>query len=122
MKSTKLLSIVLMLAIACVLLAACGAADGGEADGGEAESANPLVGDWASQDYSGAFIFTFNEDGTGNYDAAGTQMPFTYTAEDGQLSILYDGDTLPFESEYTVEGTVLTMKDSFGDDVIYNKQ
>ena len=117
MRSTKLLAIVLMLVIACVLLAACGAADGGET-----ESANPLVGDWASQDYSGAFIFTFNEDGTGNYDAAGTQMPFTYTAEDGQLSILYDGDTLPFESEYTVEGTVLTMKDSLGEDVIYNKQ
>ena len=116
MKATKTLAFALILAIACLLLAACGAGAGGEAAG------DPLVGSWASEDFDGAFIYTFNEDGTGNYDASGTDMPFTYTAEDGMLSILFDGDTMSLDTEYTIDGTKLTVKDSMGEDVIYNKQ
>ena len=119
MKATKTLALVFILALACLALAACGAAGGGE---GEAAGGNPIVGTWASVDFGGAFIFTFNEDGTGNYDASGTDMPFTYTAEDGALSILYDGDDLPFDTEYTVDGDKFIMKDSLGEDVVYNKQ
>lgn len=120
MKASKTLALVFILALACLALAACGGA--GSDEGGEAASGNPIVGTWASEDFGGAFIFTFNEDSTGNYDASGTDMPFTYTAEDGALSILYDGDDLPFESEYTVDGDKFIMKDSLGDDVVYNRQ
>ena len=118
MKASKTLALVFILALACLALAACGGAGGGE----EEAAANPIVGTWASEDFGGAFIFTFNEDGTGNYDASGTDMPFTYTAEDGALSILYDGDDLSFDTEYTVEGDKFIMKDSLGEDVVYNKQ
>ncbi|MBQ1351880.1 MAG: hypothetical protein IIY71_04070 [Oscillospiraceae bacterium] len=113
MKVSKALALILVLVLACSLFAACGAGGG---------SSNPLVGDWASETFDGKFIYTFNDDGTGNYDAAGTAMPFTYTDEDGKLTILYDGNDIPFETEYTISGKTLTIKDSLGNDVVYNKK
>jgi len=117
MKKASILTIVLVLAIVCSLLAACATTGDDTAAGGDT-----IVGAWASESFSGAYVYTFNEDGTGNYDAAGTDMPFTYTIDDSNLSILYDGDTLPFETVYTIDGTTLTIKDSLDNDVIYHKQ
>ncbi len=129
MKATKVLAMILVLAMTCLLFAACNppknnGADTGKATDTAAETAAALtiVGEWASEDYDGAYVYTFNEDGTGNYDVSGTDMPFTYTAENGKLSILYDGNTAPFETEYTLTETALTLKDSFGDDVVYLKK
>ena len=81
-----------------------------------------LEGKWASQEYSGKYIYTFKADGTGNYDAAGTVREFTYKVEDNKLSILYSGDTAPFETTYTINGDTLTVKDSFGSDTIYKRK
>lgn len=81
-----------------------------------------LVGSWASKDYSGRYIYTFNEDGTGNYDAAGTKMDFTYKIEDGKISILYTGNTAPFETTYTIDGNTLNIVDSFGKDTLYTRK
>ena len=39
-----------------------------------------------------------------------------------KLSILYDGNTAPFETTYKVEGNKLTIKDSLDEDVVYNKK
>lgn len=49
-------------------------------------------------------------------------MPFTYTIEDDKLSILYEGNTAPFETTYKVSDNTLTIKDSFDADVVYNKK
>lgn len=67
-------------------------------------------------------FFHLYEDGSGNYDAAGVAMPFTYTIEDDKLSILYEGNTAPFETTYKVSDNTLTIKDSFDADVVYNKK
>ena len=115
----KLFAVLLILVMACSVLAACG--DSGSSDSADAGGADSIVGQWASQDYDGAFVFTFNEDGTGNYDASGTDMPFTYTIDGDQLSILYDGDTISFDTPFTISGTTLTIKDSMDEDVVYNK-
>lgn len=79
-----------------------------------------IVGSWK---YDGMdYTYTFNADGTGNYAASGTDMPFTFTTNDGNLEILYEGNTAPMVSTYTIEGDCMTMKDSFDSDVKYYKQ
>ncbi|MBQ7491627.1 MAG: hypothetical protein IJT76_03380 [Clostridia bacterium] len=113
MKTTKALAVILILAIACSLFAAC--------DTSKQEKA-AIVGSWAFDATNSAFVYTFNSDGTGNYDAAGMVMSFTYTVREGKLSILYDGNTETFETEYRISNQTLIMKDSFGSDVVYRKK
>ena len=83
---------------------------------------NPLVGSWASEDFDGAFIYTFNADFTGSYDAAGTVEYFTYIASQGDLSILYEDTDVPWETQFTVADGKLTVKDDLGEDVVYAKK
>lgn len=79
-----------------------------------------LVGSWEYE--SGGFTYTFNEDGTGNYDAGGTEMEFTYTDNGDSVEILYTGNTTASTFEYTISGDTLTIKDSFGEEVVYKKK
>ena len=85
---------------------------------------NSIVGQWeyTVEEAEATFVYTFNEDGTGNYDMAGTVKAFTYTIEGNTLSILYEGDTEPFELPFVVTDTTLTVKDSNDEDVVYNKK
>ncbi|MBR2785984.1 MAG: hypothetical protein IKD76_00515 [Clostridia bacterium] len=78
-----------------------------------------LVGSWKYE--SGSYTYTFNEDGTGTYDAAGTKMEFTYTTEGNKISILYTGNTSPFETEYSINGDTLNVIDSLGNDTLYKR-
>lgn len=111
MKTKKALALVLVLVTVCTLLAACGAKKG-----------DSLAGDWASEDFDGKFIYTFKEDGTGNYDAYGTDMPFTYKVDGDKLSIQYEDVDVPWETTFKIEGDTLTVKDDTGNDVIYHKK
>ena len=85
----------------------------------EKKNTNPLVGSW---EYSSSFIYTFNEDKTGTYKAGSTNMEFTWEVDGNKLSILYKGNTTAFETEYKIENDVLTIKDSFDNDVKYSKK
>ena len=105
----KKISIALSL-IALISLTACGKKE---------EKKNPIIGKWA---YGESFIYTFNEDGTCSYDAAGTMMKCTYTTDGDKLSILYDGNTVPFETTFSIDGNTLNVKDSFGEDTIYKRK
>lgn len=117
----KILSIVLVLALivgALVTFTACGKKE-------EKKDSNSIVGSWK---YDGSeygnyeFIYTFNEDGTGKYEAAGRTMEFTYETKDGnKLSILYKGNTASFDTEYEIKDNTLNVKDSLGNDTIYKK-
>jgi len=83
-------------------------------------SVNPIVGSWQYE--GGGYTYTFNEDGTGKYELGGTSMEFSYeTKDDNKISILYKGNTTPFETEYKVEGNTLNVIDSYGNDTIYKK-
>ena len=64
------------------------------------------------------FIYIFNADGTGEYDAAGSVMKFTYETNGNKLTIHYDnlGD---FSTEYEINGDTLNVKDSGNADTIY---
>ena len=94
--------LVCLLVVSCLLIVGCGKKDG-------------LVGEWA---YSSAFVFKFNEDKTCSY--AGRNC--TYTVDGDKLSILYDGDTEPFETTFKIEGDKLTIKDSLDNDVVYTRK
>jgi hypothetical protein len=76
-----------------------------------------IVGTWQYQS-SSSYTYVFNEDGTGSY--AGSN--FTYTIDGNKLSILYTGNTSPFVSEFSIDGNVLNIKDSFGNDTLYNRK
>ena len=81
-----------------------------------------IVGTWKNTELGYDFVYTFNKDGTGKYDAAGTIMEFTYnTTVDDKISILYSGSTVSFDTEYKIEGDTLNVKDSFGNDTIYKR-
>ena len=79
---------------------------------------DPIVGKWAH----GSFIYTFNSNGTCNYDAAGTNMECTYKIEKDKLTIQYKGTDAPFETKFKIEGNTLHVLDSFGTDTTYEKK
>ena len=80
-----------------------------------------IVGSWKNDELGYDFIYTFNEDGTGKYDAAGTIMEFTYSTNENELSILYTGNTAPFQTTYHIDGATLNVVDSIGNDTLYQK-
>lgn len=82
---------------------------------------HPIVGQWKYNSYSSDYIYTFYNNGTGVYNAAGQVMTFTYTVYGDNISILYTGNTAPFETVYSINGDTLNIKDSFGNDTLYNK-
>ena len=89
----------------------------------EDNGAKGIVGVWKNDTaYAGyEFVYTFNEDGTGNYNSAGTDMPFTYKTSGDDLSILYDGNTVSFDTKYEIKGNVLNVKDSNNQDTLYDR-
>ncbi len=75
-----------------------------------------IVGKWEYQ--TGGYTYTFNEDGTGNFNGS----EFTYTVDGDKLSIMYTGNTVPFETTFTIDGNKLDIKDSLGNSTIYNRK
>lgn len=105
-KGFRLFSAVFVLLIAVFFMAGCGKSD-----------KNSIVGKWAH----GSFVYTFNKDKTCQYDAAGTIMKCTYEIDGDKISILYKGDSTPFETTFSIDGDTLNVKDSFGSDTLYKR-
>ena len=102
-----------------VVLGACGGGNSAQNGNSDTASNDPvavLVGEWEYD--GGLYSYVFSADGTGEY--AG--MAFTYEADGSVLSITYEGMDMATELEYSVDGKVLNVVDSFGDDTIYNKK
>ena len=79
-----------------------------------------IVGKWEYE--AGSFIYTFNKDKTCSYAYGETIMKCTYEIDEDKLSILYDGDTVSFDTTYEIKDNILTIKDSLGEDVKYKKK
>ena len=89
------------------------------------ESGKGIEGTWYY--YNGASLsddifYKFNADKSGEYVYAGTSMKFTYEDDGTKVSLQYENATVPSEYEYKIEDKTLTIKDSFGSDVIYKKK
>lgn len=61
---------------------------------------NPIVGKW---EYPGGNYYWFNDDETCEYYVYGTKMKITYKIDGDNISILYDGNSAPFETTFTIE-------------------
>ena len=108
----KILSIALLLVL-IISVTGCGK-----------NQKNELVGTWKNDTYFEGyeFIYTFNEDGTGKYDAAGTVMNFTYKVNGNKISFEYtDEDMETLDTTFSIDGDTLTVKDSENEDVLYEK-
>jgi len=115
-KVLKIALAVLVIAFMLFALTACGEKE----ESKESKKSESIVGSWK---YPGAdYTYTFNEDGTGTYDAAGNKMEFTYELDGNKISILYTGNTAPFETEYEIKGDELNVIDSLGNDTIYKRK
>ena len=85
------------------------------------EEAKAVVGSWVSEAMK-EYVYTFNEDGTGNYAMGDTKKDLTFKVAGGKLEILFKGDTAPFKTPVRIEGNKLIIKDSFDKDVVYIKK
>lgn len=84
---------------------------------------NPIIGIWKNEtSIEGLeFVYTFNEEGSGIYDAAGSIMQFTYKIDGDKISILYEGDTASFDTTFSIDGDTLNIIDSNGENIPYQK-
>ena len=107
----KLLAVFLVAAM-CFVLVGCG-------------KTNPnkeIIGQWKNDEYGYDFNYTFNEDGTGEYDAAGTVMKFKYTINGNKISFEYvDEEMATFDTTFSIDGDTLNIKDSNNKDTLYKK-
>lgn len=123
-KAVKILSIAAVLAM-IFTLAACHKNDSDSEESSAAsvvseQPVNPLAGKWQSKDLPD-YIYTFNADGTGQYDMAGKVLELGYeTTEEGTITISFheEGYT-PVTLRYELDGDTLNIKDSFGKDTFY---
>lgn len=81
--------------------------------------AKGLIGKWRADGYSVDYYYIFNEDKTCAYEMSGAKMECTYEDDGTKVTILYKGNTIANSYEYKIEGDILTIKDSFGQDVKY---
>ena len=96
----------------CFILVGCG----------KANSNKEIVGQWKNAEYGSQFIYTFQEDGTGEYDSAGTIMKFKYTIDGNKISFKYeDKDMDTLDTTFSIDGDTLNVKDSNNEDILYKK-
>ena len=76
-----------------------------------------LVGSWIYK--TGSYVYVFNDDGTGSYEYGSNVRNFTYTTDGNKITILYSGNTIPFETTYEIKDDELIIKDSYDNDTIY---
>lgn len=132
-KITKVCSLVLCLLLVAMAFAGCSKdkpqgeessalsnAKGEDNNEETKESENPLVGSWKSDSFEA--IYTFNDDGTGEYDFYGDKKPFTYTDNGDSVEIKYETDTVSSVFKYVIEDDVLNIEDSFGEMYKYTKK
>ena len=105
----KSLLVGLLAIVFCFVLVGCG-------------KKNTIVGSWKSKDYGDTYVYTFNEDGTGNYLVAGSKMEFTYKIDGNKISITYNDSQSTFDSEYSIENNELDIIDSLGRDTYYTRK
>lgn len=85
-------------------------------------SSDPLVGVWSAQSMPG-ISYTFNEDGSGEYDLMGNIMKIKYSTKDGKITIEFLEEGMSSVTlDYTLDGDTLNIKDSFKNDNLYSRQ
>lgn len=84
-----------------------------------------IIGKWEyfyNETSRNDIYYEFNKDNTGKYSFYGSDKEFKYEDSGKELTIKYEGDTNSSKFEYSIKDDVLTIKDSFGDNVTYKKK
>ena len=125
----KILILVVVLALACVFMVACG----GNSGGGDA-SENSLTGVWKYEDTENGIgaVYDLKDDGTGTYTMIVGEEEVTYElkyeVQDNHLLVTYvNNDTFTeedvFDSEFSFQdANTLIVKDSFGEEMTFVRQ
>lgn len=102
----KILLMIVTLSISALLLAGCGEQQPVQEEETTVENDASVQGTWKEDYFDSGY--TFNADGTG-MDTF-WELPFTYTAYDGVITITYDDETYAVDRySYTVDGDTLSM-------------
>ena len=111
-KIIKKVSLFIVLLSVVVFISACG-------------NSNSIVGTWnyyTGSNTSNDIYYTFDKGTTGSYTYSGNTRKFTYEDRGNKVMIKYDGDTASSEFDYSISDGILTIKDSFGNDVTYKRK
>ena len=84
-------------------------------------NSNSIVGTW-KYGSSDDIYYTFNKNNTGSYTYSGSTKNFTYEDRGTKVIITYEGNTASSEFDYSISDGKLTIKDSSGNDVIYERK
>lgn len=108
----KKITVIAALSLVLVLATACG-------------NSKSIVGTWNY--YNGATVsndiyYNFEKGNEGSYTYSGNTRKFIYEDRGNKVSIQYDGDTMASEFDYSIDDGILTIKDSFGNDVKYKRK
>lgn len=104
MKKAYLLAIIVLVIFALCLFTGCD----------EDQKTEAIVGSWGNNNW----VYTFNEDGTGDYSGSGLK----YSTSGDKINIYYSGSESPSSFNYKIEDDTLTFIDSFGSSVVYKKK
>ena len=105
-KRTKRFWLITLMIVVTITLVGC-------EKGEQIEPTEQIVtGTWICE--TGNYTYTFNEDGTGYYEAYENKIDFTYQAEEGKISIMYSGSTSSYEATYIIKNGILSIKDLNG--------
>ena len=118
----RIIKSVFIVLFVTVIMSACGKSDA---------KVPEVVGTWQ---YSKADTYTitysFDEYGMGNYiftsvDETGEEIveetPFTYTLDDDRIIIMFDEADDAYELTYDIDGTLLTIKDPYNEEIFLDK-
>ena len=93
-----------------------------QSESAAANADQSIVGSWSLNLYGDEYVYTFNPDGTGTYNAAGKVMNLTYSIKDGIYYETFEGSTAPVKRAYRVENNQFIVEDSYGEEIVYNKR
>lgn len=91
------------------------------------KSSKGLVGTWNYYDETSKkaktdIYYTFEDNKEGSYTFYGDVHKFKYEDKGDKVKISYENTTVPNEFEYSIDGDMLTIKDSLGSDVKYKRK
>ena len=134
----KVIAILMVLIFSISILAGCGGDGGGDnkegGNSGGGENAT-LVGKW---EHTWGYVYEFKENGTGSYTIGEMVNEFNYEDKGGTIIFVYKNISAyedvptdepggyvyqdPQERKYTIKGKKLSVEDSFGEMVEYEKK
>ena len=118
MKKNKIMLLLAVISAIAVMCVFAGCNKGGDS---EEKPEDRLVGKWQSEKKPD-YVYTFNSDGTGDYNMAGVVAEYNYEVKDGKLIFNFTTDGWTSATrDYVIEGDKLNVKDSYGADTFYNK-